>query len=158
MYRRPPGTTRPATRFPYPTLVRSVVSIDVRRILGGDDERALRADLCRAPGEWAGRIEIAPGPVAVDVERLGDVILVTIFSAERDLECRLAAELDTTRQVEIVRPLVERRAEGLELGRARRTERRGERIFGAILGLEIGRASCRERCVRTCRYRWSPDH
>src|SRR3546814_14285469 len=116
--------------------------------LGGDDDRALRADLCRVPGEWAGRIEIAPGPVAVDVERLGDVILVTIFSAERDLECRLAAELDTTRQVEIFRPLVERRAEGLELGRARRTERRVERIFGAILGIvaaigvveKIGRA------------------
>ena len=24
--------------------------------------------------------------------------------------------------------------------------------------LEIGRASCRERCVRLCRSRWSPDH
>src|SRR3546814_6490129 len=70
-------------------IARPDVAIDVRRILGGDDDRALRADLCRAPGEWAGRIEIAPGPVAVDVERLGDVILVTIFSAERDLECRL---------------------------------------------------------------------
>src|SRR3546814_16703196 len=114
-------------------IARPDVAIDVRRILGGDDDRALRADLCRAPGEWAGRIEIAPGPVAVDVERLGDVILVTIFSAERDLECRLAAELDTTRQVELVRPLVERRSDGLELGRAPRTER------------QIGRASCRKR-------------
>src|SRR3546814_20203764 len=23
---------------------------------------------------------------------------------------------------------------------------------------QIGRASCRERCVRTCRSRWSPEH
>src|SRR3546814_13434576 len=101
-------------------IARPDVAIDVRRVLGSDDDRALRADLCRAPGEWAGRIEIAPGPVAVDVERLGDVILVTLFSAERDLECRLAAELDTTSQVEIVSPLVQRRAEGLERTAERR--------------------------------------
>src|SRR3546814_16109762 len=25
-------------------------------------------------------------------------------------------------------------------------------------GIEIGRASCRERGVSTCRYRWSPSH
>src|SRR3546814_11442807 len=25
-------------------------------------------------------------------------------------------------------------------------------------GFEIGSASCRERCVSTCRSRWSPDH
>src|SRR3546814_19992215 len=29
---------------------------------------------------------------------------------------------------------------------------------GEVAQDEIGRASCRERCVRTCRYRWSPDH
>src|SRR3546814_9180966 len=27
-----------------------------------------------------------------------------------------------------------------------------------IIGGEIGRASCRERCVSTCRSRWSPYH
>src|SRR3546814_18545121 len=28
----------------------------------------------------------------------------------------------------------------------------------AETGLKIGRASCRERCVSTCRSRWSPYH
>ena len=32
----------------------------------------------------------------------------------------------------------------------------GPRIGGA--GGEIGRASCREKCVFLCRSRWSPDH
>src|SRR3546814_2318500 len=30
--------------------------------------------------------------------------------------------------------------------------------LGAAMGGEIGRASCREKCVSKCRYRWSPSH
>src|SRR3546814_16894731 len=30
--------------------------------------------------------------------------------------------------------------------------------FGKVKSSEIGRASCRERVCRTCRYRWSPYH
>src|SRR3546814_7553383 len=63
-------------------IARPDVAVDVRRILGGDDDRALRADLRRASGKRAGRVEISARAVAVDIERLGDVGFVPIFRSD----------------------------------------------------------------------------
>src|SRR3546814_10268440 len=45
-------------------------------------------------------------------------------------------------------PIAQPASEGLEINRAYHLKK----------GLKIGRASCRERCVSTCRSRWSPYH
>src|SRR3546814_2599630 len=42
------------------------------------------------------------------------------------------------------------------LHRQRLVEAVGGAHLGLLLGAEIGRASCREECVSTCRSRWSP--
>src|SRR3546814_11826503 len=42
--------------------------------------------------------------------------------------------------------------------RARIDGEGGGNRFGGKGEEEIGRASCRERCVSTCRSRWSPNH
>src|SRR3546814_14071441 len=59
------------------------VADDVRRILGGDDDRALRADLRRASGKRAGRVELSARAVAVDIERLGDVGFIATLVRRR---------------------------------------------------------------------------
>src|SRR3546814_9616119 len=79
------------------------VAVDVRRILGGDDDRALRADLRRASGKRACRVEISDRAVAVDIARLGDVGFVAIIGAHPNMERGFAVEFAAAGEIAIAR-------------------------------------------------------
>src|SRR3546814_20719104 len=133
MIRRPPGSTRTDTLFPYTTLFRSII-----------DGRFTSGMKLTEVG-LAGEVGLSRSTVRTALQRLcADGLVI-----QRPYSGWEVAPLsrEDANELYTLRHCLEGMAAKLA---AQNIDEPGRK--------EIGRASCRERVCRTCRSRWSPYH
>src|SRR3546814_16946158 len=139
MLRRPPGSTRAYTLFPYTTLYRSDIPVGQLEIAVAS--RQARSVVDAGPGRLGDAVDALPHPF-LQILRIGEFDLAN--RGDRRVE-RLGQRVIPAEAVQPCRAA----GSGVGLPGAGRFALGGKRSEERRVGKE---------CVSKCRFRWSPDH